>query len=150
VDSTNVRGEATRERSGYELFPHGADVGVRGWGPTVAEAFEGAARALTSVVTDPERIEPREALVIECEAPDQEILFVDWLNEIIAEMSARKMVFGRFAVAVEGRRLRARIAGERVERTRHEPAVEPKGATMTELSVKREGDAWIAQCVVDV
>jgi hypothetical protein len=36
-----------------ELFPYGADVGVRGIGPTRACAFEQAALALTSAVTDP-------------------------------------------------------------------------------------------------
>gem|GEM_PF-6407977 len=30
----------------FEHFDHGADVGVRGFGATPAEAFEGAARAL--------------------------------------------------------------------------------------------------------
>jgi tRNA nucleotidyltransferase (CCA-adding enzyme) len=37
-----------------ELFPHGADVGVRGIGPTSDAAFEQAALALTSAVTDPD------------------------------------------------------------------------------------------------
>ena len=34
----------------WELFPHGSDVGVRGIGPTEAEAFEQAAMALTGVI----------------------------------------------------------------------------------------------------
>ncbi|MEO8326472.1 MAG: archease, partial [Nitrospirota bacterium] len=38
-----------------------------------------------------------------------------------------------------------------VNRIKHEPAVEIKGATYTELSVRRiEGNGWVAQCVVDV
>jgi len=36
-----------------ELFPHGADIGVRGVGPTRASAFEQAALALTSAITNP-------------------------------------------------------------------------------------------------
>ena len=38
-------------KAGWEHFPHDADVGVRGWGATAAEAFEQAALALTAVVT---------------------------------------------------------------------------------------------------
>jgi tRNA nucleotidyltransferase (CCA-adding enzyme) len=34
---------------------------------------------------------------------------------------------------------------------RHEPAVEVKGATYTDLFVgQNSGGAWVAQCVVDV
>jgi SHS2 domain-containing protein len=40
--------------------------------------------------------------------------------------------------------------GEPVEVERHAPAVEPKGATFTELKVSKEGGGWIAQCVIDV
>ena len=35
----------------WELFPHDADVGERGFGATPAQAFEQAAEALTAVVT---------------------------------------------------------------------------------------------------
>jgi SHS2 domain-containing protein len=47
--------------------------------------------------------------------------------------------------------LRATAWGEPVEVTRHQPAVEVKGATYTELRVQRTEDGgWLAQCVVDV
>ena len=42
----------------WEHFPHDADVGLRGWGATPAEAFEQAAYALTAVVTHAE-VEPK-------------------------------------------------------------------------------------------
>jgi SHS2 domain-containing protein len=41
--------------------------------------------------------------------------------------------------------------GEPVEPVRHQPAVEIKGATHTELRVEERPDGrWLAQCVVDV
>ena len=42
---------AAGRKAGWEHFPHDADIGVRGWGATPAEAFEQAALALTAVVT---------------------------------------------------------------------------------------------------
>jgi SHS2 domain-containing protein len=61
------------------------------------------------------------------------------------------MLFGRFYVEIEGLGLSARAEGERVDRQRHEPVVEPKGATFTELRVGRDDEGqWVAQCVVDV
>ena len=40
----------------WEHFEHGADVGVRGIGPTPASAFEQAALALTAVITEPDAV----------------------------------------------------------------------------------------------
>jgi SHS2 domain-containing protein len=134
----------------WEHFPHEADMGVRGFGATAAEAFEQAALALTAVVTDLATVEPRESVTIECEAPDIELLFAEWLNGLVFEMSTRKMLFSRFQVAMTGGRLRARAWGERADPRRHLPAVEVKGATYTELRVARQHGEWVAQTVVDV
>ena len=59
----------------WEHFPHEADMGVRGFGATEAEAFEQAALGMTAVVADPATVQPHEAITIECEAPDDELLF---------------------------------------------------------------------------
>lgn len=134
----------------WEHFEHGADIGVRGFGSTKAEAFEQAAAALTAVVADLDTVEPSEAVVIECEAPDDELLFAEWLNALIYEMATRRMLFRRFDVQLEGTRLRALAYGEPIDAARHQPAVEVKGATYTTLRVAREGGEWVAQTVVDV
>jgi len=135
----------------WEHFPHQADMGVRGVGPTLAAAFEQAARAMTAVVTDLERVVPSEAVEISCAAPDDELLLVDWLNALILEMAARRMLFSRFTVNLDDGRLQATAWGEPVDVARHQPAVEIKGATYTELKVGRtESGLWVAQCVVDV
>ena len=86
-----------------------------------------------------------------CKAPDNAYLLLDWLNALIYEMAVRRVVFGRFAVSIEGNRLDGWAWGEPVDRKRHRPAVEPKGATLTALKVGiRDDGAWVAQCVVDV
>lgn len=138
-------------RARGETFPHGSDIGIRGIGADAAQAFERAAWALTSVVTEPSRVSPAQSIEIACEAPDGDTLFYDWINALIYEMDVRHMLFSRFDVVIDGHRLRARIFGEAVDVGKHEPAVEVKGATWTELAVGRGADGlWRAQCVVDV
>ncbi|HWN69537.1 MAG TPA: archease [Haliangium sp.] len=140
----------------WEHFAHEADVGVRGLGPSLDDAFAQAARALTAVVTDPDAVEPREAVALRCAEPGAEIeievLLNDWLNAVIYEMATRRMVFGRYEVHVDqaAGTLAATAWGEPVDRQRHAPAAEVKGATFTALRVARTGDGWLAQCVVDV
>lgn len=134
----------------WEHFDHQADIGIRGWGRTMEQAFEQAALAMTAVIVDPATVRPAEDVEICCEAADRELLLVDWLSALLCEMAARRMLFSRFAVTVRGNVLRGRASGERVDSVRHEPAVEVKGASYLDLRVAPEGDGWVAQCVVDV
>lgn len=134
----------------WEHFSHGADIGVRGVGSSKESAFEQAALAMTAVITDPLRVNPNERIEIACDAPDDELLLVDWLNALVYEMATRRLLFGRFEVHFENQRLRGAAWGEPVDVTRHEPAVEVKGATLTCVRVRQQEGEWIAQCVVDV
>jgi SHS2 domain-containing protein len=139
----------------WEHFPHGADIGVRGIGASMSEAFTQTALALTAAVTDPASVRDEDRTNIGCEAPDAALLLVDWLNAIVYEMATARRLFGRFDVAIaegpDGLVLTGAAYGEPVDRARHQPAVEVKGATHTALGVERRDDgAWIAQCVVDV
>lgn len=134
----------------WEHFSHEADVGVRGVGATREQAFEQAALALTAVITDPANVRAAEPVTIEAAAPDDAMLFVDWLNALIYEMATRHLLFSRFEVHIADHRLDGRAWGEPVVGERHQPAVEVKGATYTALKIERVGDEWSAQCVVDV
>lgn len=137
--------------SGWEHFPHGADIGIRGRGSDVAAAFEQAALAATAIVVDPSLIRLETEVDVTCEAASLEDLLVEWLNVVIFEMSTRQMVFGSFTVTIDERRLTASARGEALDPDRHDAGVEPKGATYTMLRVaQREDGTWEAQCVVDV
>jgi SHS2 domain-containing protein len=135
----------------FEHFAHQADMGVRGYGHTPEEAFEQAALALTAVVVPPETIAARESVRVACEATDNELLLLDWLNAIVYQMSAHKTIFGRFRVRIAGTRLDGELWGEPIDVARHQPGVEVKAATVTALRVAQLADgSWLAQCVVDV
>lgn len=135
----------------WEHLEHDADIGVRGYGSSLAEAFTQAALSLSSVVTELEKIELSESVAVECDAPEFDLLLVDWLNEIVYQMATGNMLFGRFDVQIRGHHLRAQLFGEKVDPGRHQPAVEIKGATFTDLKVYQAKDGeWIAQCVIDV
>lgn len=136
---------------GWEHFPHVADIGIRGFGTNAAQAFEQAALAMTAVVTDPDTVRPLTRVEVRCEAPDAELLLVDWLNAIVFEMATRRMLFSEFTVRIDGSCLQGQMRGEPIDVARHSPAAEVKGATMSELRVERSKDGrWRAQCVVDV
>ena len=135
----------------WRHFSHDADMGIRATGATKEEVFEQMALGMTALLTDPARIEAREDVEIQCEAPSLDYLLVDWLNAIVYEMVVGRMPFGRFKVRLNEGTLRGVASGEKVDVARHQPAVEVKGATYTALGFDRRQDGfWEARCVVDV
>ena len=131
--------------SRWEHFAHDADIGVRGLAADKEGAFAQVARALTAVIADPDSVAARGSVSIRCEAPNDDLLLFDWLNILVYEMTTRQMLFTRFEVRITDHRLRATAWGEPVDVDRHQPAVEVKGATLTELTVGQDSDGlWRA------
>ncbi len=137
-------------RLDYETFEHQSDIGVRGFGDSLEEAYANAAAAMYSVMADISRIAQRESRAVHVTAEDREQLLVEWLNALLALSDIERMVFSRFEVHIEGSDLTGTAWGEGLDRLRHEPKVEVKGATYHLLKVADEDGRYTAQCVVDV
>jgi len=139
------------EKSGWEHFSHKADIGIRGLGSTKEQAFEQAAMALTAVITNVDKVEPKEKVEIICQGIDDELLLIDWLNSLLYQMDIHKMLFCRFEVHINKSNLNGIAWGQKIDISRHRPAVEVKAATYSALSVQQnENGTWTAQCIVDV
>jgi SHS2 domain-containing protein len=85
----------------WEHFDHQADIGVRGFGRSKAEAFANAAVALTAVISAADKIEAKESVHIHCAAARDGVLLVDWLNALVFEMMTRRLLLSRFDVSIE-------------------------------------------------
>ena len=146
--------QASLSESGWRHFDHAADMGICATGATLEESFVQTALGMTAIITDA-TVSAEQSVSIRCQAPDAELLLIDWLNALVFEMATRKLLFGRFQVqvtpAADGLELTATAWGEPIDTDRHQPAVEIKGATYTALSVTQQPDGtWSARCVVDV
>lgn len=137
----------------YEILDHEADAGVRGIGTTLEEAFAEAARGMFSLMADLDRVEERGEVTVEVRSDTLEGILVAWLGELLRERDVRGMLFSRFEVRIgEGggeRWLVGRAWGEPIV-PRHRLGVEVKAATYAGVRVGRRGDAYIAQCIVDL
>lgn len=137
----------------YETFPHEADVGIRGIGSSIEEAFSEAAKALFDVEVDIEKVKPENKIKIEAEAENMEELFVEWLNALLTQASLKEMVFSKFEVKIKKNKifkLRGYAFGEKLNHEKHNIKDEVKGATYSQLKVEQKKNKWIAQCIVDV
>jgi SHS2 domain-containing protein len=141
--------------SKYEQFEHQADVGIRGYGETIEEAFENGARAMFSVMVNLEKVEPKKEIKIECEASNLEELFVEWLNKLLSEAGIENLVFSDFKITKikkinSSYKLLGFARGEELNLETHEPKVEVKAATYSQLKVEKKENQYMVQTVVDV
>src|SRR2546425_2938882 len=62
--------------AGWEQFDVDADVGVRAWGPTRAEAFAQAALGVFALIVSPDEVDEREHREVRAQADSPETLLV--------------------------------------------------------------------------
>lgn len=135
----------------WETFDHVADIGIRGFGHSIEEAFENGAMALFSImIEDLSRVESEERVHIICSSFDMVGLFIAWLNELLTQADIREMVFNKFTLEVNSVNLDGTAMGQKWDNCRVERGIEVKGATFTEAAVEKKNGLWVAQCVVDV
>ena len=135
----------------WKHFDHRADIGIEGAGPAPARAFAQAAMALMAIMCDLETIEKKEARHIEFSGENLEILFYDFINELIYLITSEGFVFSQAEVSISEQGLQAEVAGEPMDISRHKPSVEVKAASFSSLEVTRNPEGlFIARCIVDV
>jgi SHS2 domain-containing protein len=133
----------------YELIEHTADVGVKAYGKTVAEAFEHAAKAMFDIITDSSMIDAVGQYDIELESTDRELLLVDWLSKLLFLNGAKNLVFGKFEVTLEKNHLVAHVYGEEYSLKKHKMGVEIKAVTYHMLEVHEKKPVFV-QVLFDI
>jgi len=138
---------------GFETFEHGADIGIRGYGPSLEEAFAQTAKAMFSLMwEDLQTISPKTEIMVKTNGFDLESLLVFWLNALLSQADIYKVILSKFEpeIKIEDYSLKSKVWGDVLNRGYEHLGIEVKGATFTQAKVYESKGKWIAQCVVDV
>ncbi|UCC43354.1 MAG: archease [Candidatus Zixiibacteriota bacterium] len=120
----------------YEFIDHTADIAVRAYGDTLAEAFATAGRAMFDIITDSSLISPAEEKTFEVEAMDLEGLLVGFLSELIVLHDAEGWVFDQLAVRLSSKTGLTTVAkGEKFNTARHRHGTHVKGVSYHMMEV---------------
>ncbi|UCG01677.1 MAG: archease [Candidatus Heimdallarchaeota archaeon] len=135
----------------YEYFEHQADIGIRGKGKTLAEAFEQAALAMFEIMVETKDLKIDQPQLVEVEGNDLNELLIAWLSELLFLKDVEGKMFSKFTIeSIDKNKLVAKIYGEPIDSSRHKLKLEVKAATYTQLFIEKKDNYWIAQCLVDV
>lgn len=137
--------------AGYDYFDVTADVGVRAWGPTLAEALAQAALGVLALTIAPEDVEERETREVRAQGDSPESLLVNWINECLYVHEIEGFAVRRVEVTRPGPALvHGLLRGEAIDTRRHRPGTVVKAATYHQVSVTEEGDLSEVRLIVDV
>lgn len=132
-----------------------ADIAFEATGRDLPELFRDAADATTNVMIDNiDAIQPVETRQIELSNDKLDMLLFDFLQELIFLKDAERLLLRAHETQIdhkdEGYFLKATVAGERLDGTRHQQRADVKAVTLHGFSVKKQNDGWKAKVLLDI
>lgn len=131
----------------FEELEHTADVGIRVWGEDLDALFANAARGMMALagveVDDSAKMLQTE---VNLEAPDVEILLVDWLSELAYYLDAEHTAFISYQLQTAATRLTGTLTGRPVATIQQHI----KAVTYHNLVVESTDDGFMTTIIFDV
>jgi SHS2 domain-containing protein len=99
-------------------------------------------------------IEPRETQQIKLSNDNIEMLLFDFLQELIYFKDAKRLLLRAREMRIDHKDevyvLKATVAGERLDDTRHHQRADVKAVTLHGFSVREEDGGWKAKVLLDI
>jgi SHS2 domain-containing protein len=132
-----------------------ADIAFEATGRDLPELFIAAADATMNVMIDNlDAIESRETRQIELSNDKIDMLLFDFLQELIYFKDARRLLLRACAMQIDDKNeeylLKAKVAGEQLDDTRHQQRADVKAVTLHGFSVQKHDSGWRARVLLDI
>jgi protein archease len=138
----------------YTFLDHTGDIAVSVTGVGLPHLFADASAAFTDTITTLERVEPKRPEEVDLDAPELELLLVDFLSELLYRFDTRGWLTRHAEVELHekdgGWSLQGTLRGERLDPARHVIKVLVKAVTYHGLRIQQAGGLWAATIVFDI
>ena len=141
----------------YEYFEHQADIGIRGKGTTLAEAFEQAALAMFEIMVEVVKKRPvfqkeeHKKFLLNKQGNNLEEIFVAWLSELLYLFSSEGLIMDKADMQrLDSNCIQAEVLGRIFSPDFYRIKTEIKAVTYHELEVKNIQRGYEAQVIFDV
>jgi len=130
---------------------HTSDLGLNVYAKSLPELFSAAGRALMRLMVDLDSVKPLEQRKLEVQADEIDLLFREWLSELLALFHNEEFLVSRIAkVRLNNSQISALVFGEQYNKIRHKIQRELKSITYHQLGVKFVGKRYIGTFIIDV
>ncbi|HUG44079.1 MAG TPA: archease [Acidobacteriota bacterium] len=132
-----------------------ADVAFQAWGDGLEEVFTAAADAtLNCMIGRLDTVRPRVERAVELENSELDLLLFDLLQEIIyykdSDQLLLRVVQCAFERAAGTNKLSAKLAGEKLDPSRHEQRADVKAVTLHQFWLRSVNGGWETHVILDV
>jgi len=135
----------------FEIIDHTADIGIIAYGTDIKQIFANAALGLFSLMAKLDDIKEDAQRDLVLSAEDEEVLLVEWLNELIYIFDVEHIVFKRFEIdKLSGNQIKARCFGQKIKPGQHKLKREIKAATYHMLRISKSNSNYEVQVIFDI
>ena len=135
----------------YTLLDHTADLRIRVSGADPADLFKNAGLALFDLITQPDRLKPREVIEVAVTGDDPADLMVNYLRELLYLWTGKEKLVNMIEIQqISETSVSARVSTDRYRPEHHEILQEIKAVTYHQIDVSRTASGWQATVVFDI
>ncbi|HTY78320.1 MAG TPA: archease [Candidatus Bathyarchaeia archaeon] len=129
-----------------------ADCALEILGDDLGDLFATGAQALAEIMVDPATVSRDAERSLRLEAGALDLLFHEWLSELIFLKDRDQVVFPDAIVSVcpMPPALTARVSGGRIDPATTARRADPKAVTFHQFILEPRGTGWYARVVIDI
>ncbi len=134
----------------YKFLLHTADMKFQAYGKSREEAFKNSALALREIITH-DKINSATKKIIKAHGKDNESLLYNFLEEFLFIIDSDNFIISRIDkinIDLEKFELTAIIYGDNIKK--YKAITDVKAITYNSIFVRKIGEGWVCQVVVDV
>ncbi|MBS3163252.1 archease [Candidatus Woesearchaeota archaeon] len=132
----------------YKFLEHRADAKFQAFGKSLEEAFSNAALAMTSVMTDYNKIKSKLTHKIKVKGSDKKSLLYNFLEQLLILLDTEKFLLHKIRnIKIDGNELTAELIGDKFN-NQYDIKINIKAVTYNEMEIKEK--PYMVQVVVDI
>jgi len=134
-------------KQNFKFLEHTADIKFQAFGNSLEEVFKNSALAMFNAMHNG-KVAGKIKKKIEVKGKDNENLMYNFLEELLFLFDSEHFFVGRVKVKIDGKKLKAELVGN--DAKNYDLAIDVKAITYNEMFVKKIGNKFVAQVVLDV
>ncbi len=132
----------------YKFLEHKADAKFQAFGETLEEAFSNSAIAMTSIMTDPEKVKGNIVKKIQIKGNDKKSLLYNFLEELLILLDTENFILHEVKkIKIKENELTAELIGDELNNN-YEVKSDVKAVTYNNMEIKE--NPFIVQVVCDI